>query len=110
MTVPPLSEVRLYDILLKEEADLRPKAERMWEVVKIEPERWTAPGYGSGTPTFWAIGLFGKRVIWYDAFEREFTVSDFKTYGEIGDEHYPCHRELRLILEYLIHRIDGEQA
>ncbi|WP_420349915.1 hypothetical protein [Pelagibius sp.] len=110
MTVPPLSEAHLYDILLKEEADLRPKAERMWAVVKIEPKRWTAPGYGSGAPTFWAIGLFGKRVIWYNEIECEFTVSDFKKYGEIGEGDSPCQNELSLILEYLIRRVEGEQA
>lgn len=110
MVVPALSEVKFYDILLKEEADLRPKAERMWDVVKIEPERWTARRYGSEAPSFWVIGLFGKRVIWYNEIEREFTVSSFETYGEIGEGDSPCQNELSPILEFLILRVDGEQA
>src|SRR3546814_7909587 len=74
MEAPPLSEAEIYDIVLKEEVQLRPKAERMWEMIKIEPEKWHAPVYGSGSYSFWAVGIFGNRVLWYNEIEGEFVI------------------------------------
>lgn len=95
MGLPPLSEAELYDILLKKEAALRPKADRMWALVKIEPERWRAPTYGSGTMElgsgtmgFWVFGVIGRRVLWYDEIERELAMSTYETYGEIGETRF----------------------
>lgn len=109
MTIPPLSEAKLYDLLLKEEAKLRPRADRMWELVKIEPERWDAPVYGSGSASFWVVGIIGKRVLWYNEFEGEFTMSSFETYGDIADEHL-AGSELCVYMEDLIRHVEGEQA
>jgi hypothetical protein len=109
----PLSEVKLYDILLKAEAELRPKAARFWEFIKIDPERWHAQKYGSGSASFWAVGLFGQRVIWYNEIESQsvtgFVLSNYHAYGQIGDRHTP-EDELRYLVEQLIRHIEGEQA
>jgi len=109
MEPPPLSEAKLYDILIEAEAQLRPKAERMWEMIKIEPERWHAPVYGSGSHSFWAVGIIGKRVLWYNEIESEFTNSTFEKYGQISEEHFGP-TELIHFLEQLIRQVDGEQA
>jgi hypothetical protein len=110
MERPPLSEARLYDVLINAESELRPKADRIWETIKIAPERWHLPVYGSGSRSFWAVGLIAKRVLWYNEIEAAFSLSSYKTYGQIGDQHHPGETELRLILEYLIREIEGEQA
>lgn len=113
MGLPPLSEARLWDILLKAEAELRPKTARFWELIKIDPERWNARNYGSGSASFWAVGLFGPRVIWYNEIESQsatgFVLSDYHAYGEIGDQRTP-ETELRYHVEQLIRHIEGEQA
>jgi len=109
MELPPLSEAELYDILLKQEAELRPKADRVWEMVKIEPERWQAPAYGSGSASFWAVGIIGRQVLWYNEFEGYFTMSPYETYGQIGDVHL-APTELWEYMEMLIKQVDGELA
>jgi hypothetical protein len=109
MEPPPLSETKLYDILIEAEAQLSPKADRLWELIKIEPERWHAPVYGSGSMSFWAVGLFGKRVIWYNEIEHEFTTSPFGAYGQISEQHFGP-TELNHTLEQLIRCVAGEQA
>ena len=113
MALPPLSEARLWDVLLKAEAELRPKTARFWELIKIDPERWHAQKYGSGSHSFWAVGLFGQRVIWYNEIESRcvtgFVLSDYHAYGQIGDQR-THETELRYHVEQLIRHIDGEQA
>src|SRR3546814_962980 len=86
MEAPPLAEAEIYDIVLKEEAQLRLKAKRMWEMIKIEPEKWHAPVYGSGSYSFWTVGIFGNRVLWYNEIEGEFVISKIETYGKIGTD------------------------
>ena len=105
----PLSEAGICDILLTEEERLRPKADRMWEMIKIEPERWHAPVYGSGSASFWAVGVFGNRVVWYNEIEREFVISTFKTYGKIGPDGFGP-TEFAHVMETLIRHVEGEQA
>ena len=109
MGLPPLSEARLYDILLKEEAELRPKADRMWALVRIEPERWRAPTYGSGTMEFWVFGVIGRRVLWYDEIESELAMSTYESYGQIGETRFAT-TELSTYMEQLIRHVVGEQA
>ncbi|WP_299399748.1 hypothetical protein [Pelagibius sp.] len=109
MERPPLSEAQLYDILLKQEAELRPKAERMWEMVKIAPERWDDPSYASGRVSFWAVGLIGDWVLFWNEFESEFSWSKFETYGQIGSFSFGP-TELTHCMEQLIRQVDGEQA
>lgn len=109
MGLPPLSEAKLYDILLKQEAELRPKAARIWEMIKIEPERWHAPVYGSGSASFWAVGIYGNRVIWYNEIEGEFVTSIVETHGKIGTGYFHPTKLIHIV-EQLIRHVDGEQA
>ena len=83
-----LAEMDLWDLLNRQEAELTPSLSRLWEVIRILPERWKLHPWGDPTGGFWVVGLIGRRVIWYNEIEDGFEHSRFHTYGEI--DVYQC--------------------
>ena len=69
-------------------------------VIKINPEKWTEPDYGSEGGGFWVVGICGKKVIWFNDIEDGFNISDYNEYGKI--EGYYCNQdELRWTVTHL---------
>jgi hypothetical protein len=67
---------------------MSPALERLWEVIKILPEKWKHSQYGNGTCEFWVAAIIGRRVIWYDDIEEGFSFSCYVDCGVIGE--YTC--------------------
>ncbi len=42
-----------------------PRARRLWEAIRIDPEKWQLPPYGDTGHGFWVVALIGQSVIWY---------------------------------------------
>ncbi len=72
-----------------------------WQLIKIEPEKWSEPQYGDLGGGFWVVAICGKKVIWYNDIEDGFNISDYKEYGKITG--YYCNQdELNLSVTRLL--------
>lgn len=73
----------------------------LWNAIRIEPEKWQQHPYGDEGRGFWAVGLIGRTVLWYNDRENGFNRSQFTVYGTIDD--YWCNQdELETTLQYLV--------
>jgi len=97
----PISEAALRGRVAQGEARMSPSQLRMWEAIRIDPERWLQHPYGDPGNGFWVVALIGRTVIWYNDIEEGFNRSGYSAYGQIED--YWCNQdELEITNEYLM--------
>lgn len=76
----------------------------LWHYIKIGPEKWQETEYGNECGGFWAVGIFGRHLIWYNDIEEGFNISSYRNYGVI--EKYACEQdELNTVLYRLLEDI-----
>ncbi len=96
----PISESALYSRLQQGQARMTPHQQRLWSAVRIQPEKWHQHPYGDSGSGFWAVGLVGNTVLWYNDLVDGFNRSQYTVYGTIDD--YLCNEdELESCVEYL---------
>jgi hypothetical protein len=97
----PVSEEALRDRVAQGEARMSPSQLRLWEAIRINPEKWQQHPYGDTGKGFWVVALIGRTVIWYNDIEEGFNRSHYSAYGQIEDCW--CNQdELELTIEYLM--------
>lgn len=106
----PISLEELNEIMLAHQAQMNDKELGLWELIKIEPQKWSEEEYGVEGGGFWAVGIFGKSVLWYNDIEGGFNISSHSSPGKIGE--YACSQnELYFTIRGILRLIeDGEQA
>ncbi len=87
----PISESELYDQIQKTETDLNGELLNFWQLIKIDPVKWTEKEYGDEGNGFWVVAICGTKVIWFNDVEEGFNISDYRTYGQI--EGYYCNQD-----------------
>ena len=103
----PITEVELLDKVHNSEKVLTGELKNLWNLIKVDPKKWQEKEYGTEGNGFWIIGLFGKRVIWYNDIEEGFNISTFSTVGHI-DEYMCSQYGLREILIQLHQTMSSE--
>lgn len=84
---------------------MSPSQLRLWEAIRIGPEKWLQHPYGDAGGGFWVVALVGRTVIWYNDIEEGFNRSSYSAYGQIDD--YWCNDdELNLTMEYLMSTLE----
>lgn len=97
----PISLEALHARIAQGRARMTPAQLRLWEIIRIEPEKWQQHPYGDPGQGFWAIALVGRTVIWFNDIEDGFNRSHFADYGTI--EQYWCnHDELETAVQYVL--------
>ena len=84
--------------------NLKPACLKVWDYVKIRPEKWIEKTMGEQGSGFWVVGIIGKTVIYYNDIEEGYNLSAFTNYGEI-DNYYPNQMELHEMVESLYFEI-----
>ena len=64
---------------------------RIWENIRIDPVKWQEPTYGGLGGGFWVVGIYGRKVIWYNDIEDGFNRSTWSEPGHIGE--YWCNQD-----------------
>jgi hypothetical protein len=78
---------------------------RLWEAIRIEPEKWQQHPWGDQGAGFWVFAVVGRTVIWYNDIEEGFNRSNYSAYGTIDD--YWCNQdELELTVQYLMNALE----
>jgi hypothetical protein len=83
-----MAKQELLDLIAQGECRLEPNGLRLWNRIKISPERWSAGEYGEETEGFWAVGVIGNQVLWYNEIEEGFSFSKYTKFGHIDELRY----------------------
>jgi len=81
----PIAERDLRRRIAQGVARMSPACRRLWNAIRIEPEKWLLHPYGDEGGGFWVVAVIGRNVIWYNDLEEGFNRSRYRIYGEIGD-------------------------
>jgi len=101
----PISEAALRKRISQAEARMTAAQQRLWNCIRIRPQKWQQHPYGNQGNGFWAVGLIGQTVIWYNDIEDGFNRSRFTAYGTIDD--YWCNQdELDITVQYVLIAIE----
>ncbi len=84
---------------------MRPAELRLWELVRVVPEKWALPPWGDNGGGFWVVGMIGGHVVWYNDIEEGFNLSCYRERGVIGE--YWCNQgSLQPVMWDLLQRIE----
>jgi len=64
---------------------------KFWNLIKILPAKWVELEYGLEGGGFWAVGILGNHVLWFNDIEEGFNVSAYSIYGRI--DQYQCEQD-----------------
>ena len=101
----PITEAALRARVAQGAARMSQPQLRLWETIRIEPEKWQQHPFGDSGLGFWVVAIVGRTVIWYNDIEDGFNRSRYSTYGTIDD--YWCNQdELELTVQYLMSALE----
>ncbi len=86
----PISIEKLSEMIINEELEMDHSELRLWDAIKIDPNKWEEPTYGGEGGGFWVSAIIGNVVLWYNDIEDGWNVSNWKKYGHI--DHYSCNQ------------------
>jgi hypothetical protein len=93
----PITENEIDEKLNKTQLELTGDLLNFWQLILVEPQKWSEKEYGNEGNGFWVVAIAGKRVIWYNDIEEGFNISSYAKYGEI--EEYLSHQdELKYVI------------
>lgn len=96
----PITEPELRDLIIKAEARMDPPSARLWQAIRLPPQKWDGGLYGEPGGGFWVVALTGAQAIWYNDIEEGFNRSSYQEFGTLDD--YFCNQDE---LEYAVMRI-----
>ncbi|EEH68981.1 hypothetical protein HMPREF0023_1491 [Acinetobacter sp. ATCC 27244] len=83
---------------------------RLWEAIKLYPQKWSQEPYGDIGHGFWVVAIIGNTVIWFNDVEDGFNRSSFTEFGKIN-EYYCNQDDLECQIQNVLNQIrDGYDA
>jgi len=102
----PISRDALLARIGQGEARMTEEQRRLWNAIRVEPEKWQQRPYGDAGGGFWVVGLIGRTVIWFNDIEDGFNRSRYSAHGVI-DDYWRNDDELEITLQYLANALNG---
>ncbi len=104
MSWEPTTEAEIANEINDSYGRMSLEQKRLWEVIKIHPEKWRQDPYGNQGNGFWVVALIGHTVIWFNDIEDGFNRSTFTEYGLI-DEYWCNQDQLEWAIQNVINEI-----
>jgi hypothetical protein len=105
MTWAPITEEKIWDKLNAARCRMSVRQARLWDIIQIQPNKWVQESWAAAGAGFWAVGLIGRTVIWFNDIEDGFNRSSYDQYGIIKE--YWCNQdELEQAIQKLLDAID----
>lgn len=102
----PTSEAEIWDEMNAAWDRMNIPQRRLWQAIRINPEKWQLHPWGDAGGGFWVVGVIGNIVVWYNDIEGGFNRSRYKRYGSL--EQYFCNQdELEWTIQFLINAIEA---
>ncbi|MFD1983404.1 hypothetical protein ACFSOZ_12070 [Mesorhizobium newzealandense] len=80
-----MDEAALWDSINAGRDRMNFAQKRLWDAIRINPERWTHISANEAEHSFWVVALIGQNVVSYNDFEHGFDRSTFIRFGEIAE-------------------------
>ena len=104
----PLSEDDLRQAIADASDRMSPRQRSLWQAIAISPAKWSQSPYGDDGGGFWAVGIIGNVVVWYNDIEEGFERSRYMSHGSIAE--YTCRQfKLEHVVEQLLSLIETGQ-
>lgn len=87
----PTSESEIWDMINQAFERMTLEQRRVWDVIKILPQKWSQDPYGDEGGGFWVVAVIGETVIWFNDIEDGFNRSSFNVFGKINE--YFCNQD-----------------
>jgi hypothetical protein len=87
----PISEADLWSKIISAEVRMSPQLLRLWEAIKIPPQKWAEQTYGTVGGGFWVVAIIGNKVIWFNDIEDGFNCSSYVVLGKLAE--YFCNQD-----------------
>lgn len=55
----PITEADIWDLINESYKRMTPKQRRIWEVIKVSPQKWSQEPYGNEGGDFWIVAIIG---------------------------------------------------
>lgn len=105
-----ISEAKLWDDINDAFERMSFEQRKIWEIIKIHPEKWHQEPWGNEGKGFWVVAIIGSNVIWFNDIEGGYNYSTYTSYGTIN-EYYCNQDELGLAVQSIINMLkDGYDA
>jgi len=104
----PITEEALMARIGQGYARMTQPQQRLWDAIRIDPEKWQQHPYGDAGGGFWAVGLVGRTVIWYNDLEDGFNRSVYSIHGQF-DDYWRNDDELDVTIQYVANALAGGQ-
>jgi len=101
----PISKAELLKTISDAERRMTPQLFRLWEAIKIPPEKWSEAHYGSEGGGFWVVALIGRKAIWFNDIEDGFNCSLYTSPGQLA-EYFCDQDELELAVRKVLSMIE----
>ncbi|MFC5476221.1 hypothetical protein [Paraherbaspirillum soli] len=109
MTWEPITELEIWDNIVQAEVRMNPEQLRLWETIKLAPQKWAQCPYGDEGGGFWVVAVLGQIVVWYNDIEDGFNTSRYSAFGII-DEYWCNQDELEITVQSLLNQIQHGYA
>lgn len=106
MSWQPTSEAEIWDEINASRERMTLPQRRVWEVIRIDPVKWSQKPYGDLGGGFWVVAIAGYCIIWYNDIERGFERSFYKEFGDIG-EYSGYEDDLEGLVQQIMNEFDG---
>ncbi len=87
----PISEAELWDDINDAFDRMSLEQRKIWEIIKIDPEKWQQDPWGNEGEGFWAVAILGNNIIWFNDIEDGYNQSTYSKYGIINE--YWCNQD-----------------
>jgi len=110
MTWNPITEEEIWSDLNSAWERMTIPQRRLWDAIRIPPEKWQQHPWGDEGGGFWVVAIFGRVVVWFNDIEEGFNRSTYSTHGEIN-EYYCNQDELEWTIQQILNEInEGTQS
>lgn len=106
----PMTEEEIWDEINSAYKRMSTSQQNLWEVIRIDPEKWQLSPWGDEGKGFWVVAVLGRTVVWYNDIEEGFNRSTYTNYGVINE--YWCNQdELEWTIQHILNEIkDGSKS
>jgi len=103
MRCNPITEAEIWGTMNESYDSMTLEQRRVWEVIRINPQKWSQEPYGNQGGGFWVVAIIGNTVIWFNDIEDGFNCSTYSNLGKINE--YFCNQDR---LEWQIQNVINE--
>jgi hypothetical protein len=87
----PIDLEPLYDRINHGHAVMNETTGRLWNAIRVEPEKWQLHPWGDMGGGFWVVGVIGRYALWFNDIEDGFNISRYDKAGVLLE--YCCDQD-----------------